>query len=210
MKRHNWKVVLSLVSMIIILLSACGEPTMTRGQQIIAITPTSANTQASSTTHQSIVTGEVLGNLEIHGVEMAFKPSTLEVEKAGRYTITLINDGVLTHDITFPDGTKVTVDAGKQGSVDIMVPASGLKFICSIAGHEQAGMKGEIKVVGAQADAKPVATQAHTPTHGDEATATTTDVVADPAAPKYKLYDPTAPALLDGDVHESNWSCRRN
>lgn len=154
--------------------------------------------QAAPAKEQAAATGEVLGNLEIRSFEMGFKPATLEVDKPGRYTVTLINDGVILHDVAFPDGTKITADAGTTASAEVEIPADGLTFICSIPGHEQAGMKGAIKVAGAQTDAAAPAMNADD--HGGPAPKT--DVVADPNAAKYQLFDPTAPALLAGNVHE--------
>ena len=72
------------------------------------------------------------------------------------------------------------------------IPADGLAFLCSIPGHADAGMKGDVMVTGSA----PAATPA--PAAGG----TTTAPVADPAAPKYTLFDATAPKLLAGTVHD--------
>src|SRR5262245_37301047 len=54
--------------------------------------------------------GDVLGQLAITAVDLGFQPNQLTVDQAGRYQVTLTNTGVLTHDLTFSDGTKVSVD----------------------------------------------------------------------------------------------------
>ena len=59
---------------------------------------------------------------------------------------------------------------------------SGITFICSVPGHEAAGMKGAITVEGSTAGGD---------SHGGPGPAT--DVKADPNAPKYTLYPAEAP-----------------
>jgi nitrite reductase (NO-forming) len=96
--------------------------------------------------------------------------------------------------LTFADGTKIAANAGETTTGTVNVPAAGITFICSIPGHADAGMKGAVTVSGqavASADS-----------HGGPAPATS--VAADPNAPKYTLYDATAPKVLDGTVHDIN------
>ena len=138
----------------------------------------------------------VLGTLEIHSFEMGFKPAALTVAQAGRYAIKLVNDGAILHDITFPDGTKITANARETQMAEVEVPAGGVSFICSIPGHAQAGMRGTITVAGHVA----AETAGSAGDHGGPAP--TTDVQPDPNAPPYTLYDATAPAVLAGRVHE--------
>jgi len=66
--------------------------------------------------------------------------------------------------------------------------------MCSIPGHADAGMKGEVMVAGAA----PAAAASPAPV----AAGTSTAPVADPNAPKYTLFDATAPKLLGGTVHD--------
>jgi len=75
------------------------------------------------------------------------------------------------------------------------VPAEGLSFICSIPGHEQAGMTGAVTVEGAAPSDAPSGDD-----HGGPAP--TSDVAADPNAPPYELFDAKAPARLAGEVHD--------
>jgi nitrite reductase (NO-forming) len=135
--------------------------------------------------------GDVLSTLEVTGVDLGFKPAELLVDKVGAYEVKLVNTGSILHDITFPDGTKIEAKAGESASAVVQVPAEGLSFICSIPGHADAGMKGTISVKG---------TAAGGDSHGGPAPAT--DVQPDPAAPKYVVFDPKAPALLPGDTHD--------
>ena len=75
------------------------------------------------------------------------------------------------------------------------IPASGTTFLCSIPGHAAAGMTGEVVVAGAR---RPRPTDPN----GHGGPAPTTDVAADPNAPTPVRFDPTAPALLPGNVHD--------
>jgi uncharacterized cupredoxin-like copper-binding protein len=91
--------------------------------------------------------------LEIHAVDMGFNPGTLNVEKPGRYAVTLVNDGAILHDITFPDGTKIVANRKETVMAEVDVPERGLSFVCSVPGHADAGMKGTISVDGNTGDA---------------------------------------------------------
>jgi nitrite reductase (NO-forming) len=137
--------------------------------------------------------GDVLGALEVTGVDIGFEPATFTVDAAGAYEVKLVNQGTIVHDITFPDGQTIVAQAGDTASAVVQVPASGLAFLCSIPGHAEAGMTGTISVKGE-------AGSSDTDSHGGPAPVT--DVQPDPNAPAYTPFDPKAPAVLDGDVHE--------
>jgi nitrite reductase (NO-forming) len=137
--------------------------------------------------------GETLGTLEVTGVDIGFEPAAFDVDAAGAYEVKLVNAGTIVHDITFPDGTKIEAQAGETASAVVEVPASGLAFLCSIPGHAEAGMTGTISVKGE-------AGSSDTDSHGGPAPVT--DVQPDPNAPAYEPFDPKAPAVLEGDVHD--------
>jgi nitrite reductase (NO-forming) len=134
---------------------------------------------------------EVLKALEIRAVDLAYEPNALTVAKPGRYIVKLLNTGQMPHDITFPDGTKISAAAGAIAVGEVEVPEDGIGFICSVPGHFHAGMKGEIGVAGARAAVK------------DTGPAVGTVVEPDPKAPPYRLYDARAPEPLHGStVHD--------
>jgi nitrite reductase (NO-forming) len=85
------------------------------------------------------------GMLEIHAVDLGFRPGDLAVAQPGRYTVKLVNDGAMLHDITFPGGTKIVANAGETWAGAVDVPAGGVTFVCSVAGHAQGGMTGRIR-----------------------------------------------------------------
>lgn len=104
---------------------------------------TPATTPAASV---DATAGEILGTLEVTSVDLGFEPRVLTVEKAGRYEVTLMNAGVLPHDITFSGGQTGVAMAGASVTVTVDVPESGITFICSVPGHADAGMTGSITV----------------------------------------------------------------
>jgi nitrite reductase (NO-forming) len=130
--------------------------------------------------------------IEIEAFDLGFKPAMISVPGAGMYDVSFKNTGSTKHDITFADGTKLVAEAGQSATAMVTIPASGMAFLCSIPGHADAGMKGEVRVEGGAA---PASTSA-------PSTAADGGPVADPNAPKYTLVDATAPAVLKGSVHD--------
>ena len=133
------------------------------------------------------------GAIEIHAFDLGFKPAAIAVAAAGTYAVTFVNDGAMTHDLTFADGTKLTADSKQTVTGSIVVPAGGLGFICSIPGHSAAGMTGSI-TVGAGGSTAGTASPAPA--------APGAALAPDPNAPAYVLRDPTAPAVMAGTVHD--------
>ena len=132
--------------------------------------------------------------LEFRAFEMGFEPAEVTVPAPGRYSVRLINEGLLPHDITFADGTRIVANPGETVEGEVEIPEGGLGFICSVPGHEAAGMVGQVLVEGQE-----IAAASHDD-HGGPAPET--DVAADPNAPDPVYYDPTAPALAEGTVHD--------
>jgi nitrite reductase (NO-forming) len=137
--------------------------------------------------------GEVLGTIELNAIDIAYESPHVTVPKAGTYEVKLVNKGTITHDVTFADGTQVVSAAGETRSTKVTVPATGLTFKCSVPGHADAGMVGDLMVEGATASANPN-------DHGGPMPSA--DVAADPNAAPYVPRDPAAPALLPGSTHD--------
>ena len=131
-------------------------------------------------------------SIAIEAYDLGFTPNAVTVAAAGTYDVTFKNTGTILHDLTFADGTKLTANAGETVTGKVAVPAAGITYICTIPGHAEAGMKGAVTVSGQTATS--------TDSHGGPAP--TTDVAADPNAPKYTLFDATAPAVLPGTTHD--------
>lgn len=137
----------------------------------------------------------LLGTLEFRSFEMGFEPAQISVAQPGRYAVRLVNEGALPHDIVFDDGTRIIANPNSTAEGEVVIPASGTGFICSLPGHKDAGMVGRVSIAGEQ-----VAAATHDG-HGGPAPVAET-VAPDPAAPAPVRYDPVAPALAQGSVHE--------
>lgn len=88
------------------------------------------------------------GAIEVSGKEFSFSPATLTLKAGQAQKIVLKNTGSIEHDITVSDANfKLSVLAGQSGDKTLTIDKPGTyKMICSVAGHEAAGMKGEITV----------------------------------------------------------------
>ncbi len=93
--------------------------------------------------------------LDIGAFDLGFEPSAITVTAEGTYEVAFSNTGAIPHDITFADGTTIPAAPGATSVGSVTIPAGGLTFICSIPGHEQAGMKGSVTVAGAAATPDP-------------------------------------------------------
>jgi uncharacterized cupredoxin-like copper-binding protein len=87
-------------------------------------------------------------SIEVSGKEFSFTPNTLTLKAGQPQKVVLKNTGTIEHDLTVSDAAfKLTVQAGKSGDKALTIDKPGTyKFICTVAGHESAGMKGEITV----------------------------------------------------------------
>ena len=132
------------------------------------------------------------GEIAIDAFDLGFEPASIEVPAAGTYVVKFNNTGAIFHDVTFADGTRIEAEAGQMAEGQVTIPAEGSAFICSVPGHEQGGMTGEVKVAGSTADSGD--------DHGGALPAG--EVKADPDAPKPVRYDPTAPKVLEGKTHD--------
>ena len=67
--------------------------------------------------------------------------------KAGKVTLQSKNDASVPHDIAIKgDGKGPVVQGGKVSEVSTTLKAGKYEFYCSVPGHEQAGMKGDLTV----------------------------------------------------------------
>lgn len=80
---------------------------------------------------------------------MRFEPSTITVQAGQPVQLTLVNAGKMPHDFTLREGVakrvKIDADPGKSASGTFTIDRPGTyTFICDVAGHDAAGMKGTI------------------------------------------------------------------
>jgi manganese oxidase len=90
-----------------------------------------------------------IGEIAIRAFDLGFEPAMVDVPGPGRYSVRFTNDGGVVHNVTFADGTTISADGHQSASGEVMIPAAGLSFLCSVPGHADAGMTGEVMVTTA-------------------------------------------------------------
>ena len=83
---------------------------------------------------------------------MKFVPDSFTVKAGQTVCVELTNKGVLIHDFVIRDGdqeTRVELSGGKQGVALFTAPPvpGEYEFACIVPGHQEAGMKGGMRVV---------------------------------------------------------------
>ena len=100
-----------------------------------------------------------VGEITITAFDLGFEPATVTVDAPGTYAVNFVNDGGTFHDVTFADGTMIGADGHAAAAGEVTIGADGMSFICSVPGHADGGMRGEVVVATAGASAEP--------SHGD-------------------------------------------
>jgi len=113
-------------------------------------TPASSEPSASA----SVAEGPV-GEITITAFDLGFEPPMVHVAEPGTYTVTFLNNGGVLHDVTFADGTTLEAEGHATATGEVTVPPEGITFICSVPGHSDAGMTGEVMVAVAGASGEP-------------------------------------------------------
>jgi hypothetical protein len=87
--------------------------------------------------------------------EWSFGPKQLQLAAGQPVTLTLDNTGKLEHDVSIPAlGVKLNAAAGKTATQTFTPTREGtFDFLCSIAGHKEAGMVGKVQVSAGSAAA---------------------------------------------------------
>lgn len=111
--------------------------------------------EASPSASPATLAGPV-GAIEIRAFDLGFEPAMVHVAEPGIYAVSFVNDGGTYHNVTFADGTTIGADGHATATGEVTIPAEGITFICSVPGHADAGMTGEVMVdASASADAAP-------------------------------------------------------
>ncbi len=85
---------------------------------------------------------------EVFASEFAFAPPFLVVEKAGTYTLSLRNDGIVLHNLTIKGiGNTPDVRPGETGTTELTLKQGTYEYFCSIADHAEQGMDGTLNVL---------------------------------------------------------------
>ena len=119
---------LPLVLSIVVILGACSSPG-----------------GASPTT-----TGGEATRIEVGAREFAFDPSELTV-KPGTVTFAVRNTGEIEHEFEILQGDDVIDEVeglvpGLQRDLTVELAAGAYRYVCRLAGHEEAGMTGTLTV----------------------------------------------------------------
>lgn len=165
---------------------ACGDDGPDGG-----LGPAGAGGAAAVATTETLTPGSTV---EFHATEFTFTPMELTAEP-GTYQGVLINDGEIRHDIVFGDGDPIVAEPGESVEFEFEVPDEGLAFLCSIPGHEDAGMTGMIHTPASAAAAETADGSSDHVSAGDSFE----EVAADPDAPPYEWRDPSVLARGEGD-----------
>jgi plastocyanin len=87
------------------------------------------------------------GSLNVGAREFSLTPSGLTAPADTNFTVSLKNNGGLTHNFTIQgNGTTGNVTAGGTGNQTFNLPDGTYPFFCSIGNHRQQGMSGTITI----------------------------------------------------------------
>jgi nitrite reductase (NO-forming) len=182
----------ALAAVLVVAAAACGTDAPDAPGAARAAGTAGAGASANGPSTASPATLAAGDTVEFVATEFAFSPSQLHAEP-GSYRATFVNEGTIEHDIKFDNGEAIVAGAGETVEFEFEVPEEGVRYWCSIPGHEDAGMAGVI-TTPASGTVEPAETT------GDHAGADASLVVeADPDAPPYEYRDPRAPARGEGE-----------
>jgi nitrite reductase (NO-forming) len=77
--------------------------------------------------------------------EFKFKLSSTTAPK-GAVTFTVVNKGKLQHDFKIGGKKTPLINPGKSAKLTVTLKAGKLPYVCTVAGHAAAGMKGTLTV----------------------------------------------------------------
>jgi plastocyanin len=108
------------------------------------------NEEASTTT---TTTETAQKSIAISETEYKLDPSTVNVDKAGTYTVEVTNDGSVTHALEvegngMEEQKTGDIAPGESKSITVDLKAGTYEMYCPISGHKKLGMEGEITVGG--------------------------------------------------------------
>lgn len=86
------------------------------------------------------------GSTKITLSEFKYSPSTIELPASKKTTLELRNSGAVEHDLILDAaGLKVSIQPGKTATRDLGPLSAGTyEIYCSVAGHKESGMKGQL------------------------------------------------------------------
>jgi plastocyanin len=87
--------------------------------------------------------------VQVEGRELYFSPEEVRIGAGETVNLSFLNEGHIFHTLTVPEvGIDLRARPGDRVAAAFKFPESGrYEFICTVPGHEEAGMRGEIAVV---------------------------------------------------------------
>jgi len=87
-------------------------------------------------------------SLSVTAIDIAFEQTELQAPPDTDVTLTLTNEGVAQHDLVIEDTgyAMPLLGSGESASITFNLPAGIYTYFCSVPGHRQAGMVGELTV----------------------------------------------------------------
>src|SRR3954453_22079526 len=79
----------------------------------------------------------------VTATEFKFKLSTTSVPH-GAVTFTVVNKGALPHDFKIAGHKTPLIKPGKSAKLTVTLKAGKFPYVCTVAGHAAAGMKGKL------------------------------------------------------------------
>ena len=115
-------------------------------------TPEDATPEATPATPEATPedddAAEAEDEVTIAGVDIDFDQDELVIPADTDVEVTFVNEGSLEHDWVVPDedvGTEI-IGGGEEETVTVNLPAGEYEYICTVPGHEEAGMVGTLIV----------------------------------------------------------------
>lgn len=110
----------------------------------VTLTPASDTSDDAST----VATPTAENEYVVEAFDLGFRPSEFTIPANTDITITVINTGVLLHDLVSNVGGfgTETLAGGEQESIVVNLAPGSYEFICSLEGHAAAGMVGTLTV----------------------------------------------------------------
>ena len=107
-------------------------------------TPTIAEPDATDSSATPIEAAE--GEYVIEAFDLGYTPNALTIPANTDVTLTLVNTGILGHDLVSSEGgfEIPLIQGGETASITVNLAAGDYPYICSVEGHASAGMVGTI------------------------------------------------------------------
>jgi uncharacterized cupredoxin-like copper-binding protein len=82
----------------------------------------------------------------VTATEFKFKLSSKTIARPGKVTFTVVNKGALPHDFKIGGKKTPLIKPHKSAKLTVTFKKGKFKYLCTVAGHAAAGMKGVLTV----------------------------------------------------------------